>query len=236
MRADDWLSQVLGMPAFSLGLPLPAAPALAAELACLPREAFCSAKLPVAEVAAVGALEGAGFRLVDTALTFERGPEPAPEAARAEVRPAQQAERDAVLDIAGSSFCFSRFHQDPRIPLQVAHDVKRAWAANCLDGKRGEEVLVALDRGRPAGFLAVLADRGVVVIDLVAVAAQSQGRGIGAALVGAFIARWRGRAPRLRVGTQAANVPSVRLYERCGFRFVGGASVLHLHRRGGRMA
>ena len=34
----------------------------------------------------------------------------------------------------------------------------------------------------------------------------------------------------LRVGTQAANVPSVRLYEPLGFSLASAAYVLHLHR------
>jgi ribosomal protein S18 acetylase RimI-like enzyme len=152
------------------------------------------------------------------------------------IRLAEPADRDAVLDIAGSCFRFSRFHQDPRIGVQAAHAVKRAWAANCLDGKRGEEMLVALDQGRPAGFLAVLLAQDAAIIDLIGVATQSQRRGIGAALVDAFIGRWRTRVPRLRVGTQEANEPSVRLYEGRGFRLAGKTRVLHAHLREGRAA
>ena len=42
------------------------------------------------------------------------------------------------------------------------------------------------------------------------------------------------RRPRgLRVGTQAANTPSVRLYESLGFRLSQAQFVLHHHGRGG---
>lgn len=231
---DAWLSRTLGTPAFALQLPLPGS--FKAGLERLPDPAFCFAKISSADEASVAALERAGFRLVDTQVTLERGAEPAPAAPRSEVRLAEPGDRDAVLDIAGSCFRFSRFHQDPRIGLKTAHAVKRAWAANCLDGKRGAEVLVALDQGRPAGFLAVLLTPDAAVIDLIGVGAQSQRRGIGAALVDAFIERWRMRAPCLRVGTQEANVPSVRLYESRGFRLAGRTHVLHAHLRGGKTA
>ena len=234
LAPDAWLSRTLGRPAFGLRPPLPPAPQLAAALAHLSGEAFCFAKVPEGDGASSAALEGCGFRQVDTQVTLERAAAPAPVATRAQVRRAEPRDREAVLDIAGSCFRFSRFHQDPRIGLQAAHAVKRAWAANCLDGKRGEEVLVALDDGRPTGFLAVLLAQDAAVIDLIGVATDSQRRGIGAALVDTFVERWRGRAPRLRVGTQAVNAPSIALYEARGFRRVGETRVLHAHLRDGR--
>jgi len=240
LAPDAWLTQTLGLAAFVLRLPLPAAAVLGAELArAAPGRALYFAKVPVAEGAAVSQLEDAGFHVVDTQLTFERAPQDLPTASP-EVRLAAPQDRQAVLDIAGSCFRFSRFHQDPKIGLRAAHEVKRAWAANCLDRKRGEEVLVALADGRVAGFLAVLlaSERGetTAIIDLVGVAPHTQRRGLGAALVRSFIARWGSRAARLRVGTQAANSASVRVYESCGFRFSGAAYVLHAHYHGGKPA
>jgi len=236
LAPDAWLARTLGRPAFGLRVPLPPAPQLAAALARLPGDAFCFAKIPESDGALSAALEGVGFRQVDTQLTLERAADPAPAAPRVEVRRAEPRDRDAVLGIAGSCFRYSRFHQDARIGLQAAHAIKRAWAANCFDGKRGEEVLVALDEDRPAGFLAVLLAPDAAVIDLIGVDAGRQRRGIGAALVDAFVARWRGRASRLRVGTQAVNAPSIALYERCGFRRMGATRVLHAHLRDGRPA
>ena len=235
---DAWLARTLAVPTFALRPPFPAAPTglvLQMEKAAASGDAFFFAKLPGTDAAAAAALEAAGFRQVDTQVTLERGAEPAATAPRVKVRPAEPRDRDAVLDIAGTSFRFSRFHQDPRIGLTAAHAVKRAWAANCLDGRRGEEVLVALDQDRPAGFLAVLLAQGAAIIDLIAVAAQNQRRGIGGALVDAFIGRWRNRATRLRVGTQQANTASLRLYEGRGFRAAGTTRVLHAHWRAGRV-
>ena len=144
LAPDAWLARALGRPAFGLRLPLPPAAQLAAALARLPGEALCFAKVPEGDDASSSALEDCGFRQVDTQVTLERAADPAPAAPRVVVRRAEPRDRDAVLDIAGSCFRFSRFHQDARIGLPVAHAVKRAWAANCLDGKRGSE----LRRGR----------------------------------------------------------------------------------------
>src|SRR5262245_1179329 len=107
LAPDAWLSRTLGRPAFGLHLPLPPAPQLAAEIARLRGEAFCFAKVPAADGAASAVLEALGFRQVDTQVTLERPTQPAPAVPRAEVRPAEPRDREAVLDIAGSCFRFS---------------------------------------------------------------------------------------------------------------------------------
>jgi ribosomal protein S18 acetylase RimI-like enzyme len=137
---------------------------------------------------------------------------------------------DAVLRIAASSFVYSRFHLDPAIPKETAHKVKRAWVNSYIHKMRGERLLVALLDGKPVGFLAVLATpEPGRVIDLIGVDRAYQGRGVGRALVSFFIADSADRYPLLRVGTQVANVPSMRLYESLGFRIDETAYVLHAH-------
>src|SRR5690606_27530818 len=116
---------------------------------------------------------------------------------------------DAIGALAAAELRTSRFHMDPRIDAADADRVKREWARNCVLGGRGEEVLVARAGDRPAGFLAVLAAGDDRVIDLIAVSADHRRAGVGRALVAAFAARHAG-ARELRVGTQAANVDSLR--------------------------
>jgi GNAT superfamily N-acetyltransferase len=65
------------------------------------------------------------------------------------------------------------------------------------------------------------------------VATSSQGKGLGRDLVRFFINHFSGASAGLLVGTQAANAPSMNLYESCGFRAAGAAYVLHRH-AGGR--
>jgi GNAT superfamily N-acetyltransferase len=63
------------------------------------------------------------------------------------------------------------------------------------------------------------------VIDLIALAPPYQGRGLARALL-AFV-ETEAPQPVLAVGTQALNLPSVRLYESWGFRLSSVQYVFH---------
>lgn len=192
---------------------------------------FATAKVDAADTAAVAELERFGFRVVDTALTFDARAIQAPgndDRARF-ARPEDEA---AVRALAGSAFQFSRFHLDPALPAALAHRVKAEWAGNWFRGARGDGMVVAEDGGRVAGFLQLLWSGDQLVIDLVAVDSHSRGRGLARAMIGFAAERGTGDARRpaaMIVGTQAANIPSVRLYESLGFRLCGSQYVLHHH-------
>jgi ribosomal protein S18 acetylase RimI-like enzyme len=168
---------------------------------------------------------------VDVAVTFE-GPAPE-ESSGAGVRFARLSDRDPVAAIARSSFRFSRFHLDPLMPPAVANAIKAEWAANFFTGRRGDGMVVAEVDGIVVGFLQLLwSGIGVLVIDLIGVAASHQRRGIARNMI--YYAARHGtgdaRKPnRVRVGTQVANTQSVRLYESLGLRLVGAQYVLHYH-------
>jgi GNAT superfamily N-acetyltransferase len=220
IRADEWLGAILGCPAFAVD---GAADAVGLE------SAFLYAKVAADGPEDVAALEDVGFRVVDANVTLVRDTEEqATVDVAIDVSPLRAGETDAVLDIAESCFRYSRFHLDPQLPSAVADRIKREWVASYVTGRRGVELLVARV-GVPIGFLAVLADGDARVIDLVGVAPDRQGAGAGAALVSAFVERHRRTAGTLRVGTQIANVPSLRLYSRFGFRVEQGRYVLHRH-------
>lgn len=222
VREDAWLARVLERPVYAVDA--------GADLAGDLDPGLYWAKVPVDGAAAAARLCARGFAPVDVNVTLTReGPavtEPGP------VRPARPEEAPALLDIAGSCFRYSRFHLDPQLPDELADRVKREWVRSYVEGSRGLELLAAPgEDGRPVGFLAVLERDDARVIDLVGVAPDVQGRGHGEALVASFVARHAPHARELRVGTQAANVPSLRLYEKLGFRFSSAAYVLHLHAR-----
>lgn len=234
LEQDPWLSDVLERPAWRVvdggaGAPLAG---LHAE-----RPQFATAKIPAAKTAAVHTLESFGFRTVDAALTFTTDAVAASPAGPS-VRFALAADRAAVEAIAGRSFRFSRFHLDPALPAALAHRVKARWAGNWFAGARGDGMVVAEDGARVAGFLQLLwAKDGRLVIDLIAVDEANRGRGLAAAMIGFAAVHGTGDARRpagMVVGTQAANVASVRLYESLGFRLREAQFVLHHH--GGRRA
>lgn len=221
---DAWLSEVMQRDVFRVQGSGEVS-AVAAHVRGQQR-AFYFAKVATDRVADVQALATAGFVVVDTNVSFDLERE-IDVASSIEVSDLRPGEEDATLAIAGSAFRYSRFHLDPLVGLPLAHHIKREWIANYVRRVRGDALLVARDGGRVVGFLAPIVAHGTAIIDLVAVATDAHGRGVGSALCAAFAARYRGM-PRT-VGTQVANVPSIRLYTKLGFALTKSAYVLHLH-------
>lgn len=228
-RRDAWLSNIFGQDVYHVRL----ACGEGGEEPMVVPPGFAYAKVPVSEVALASRLAQAGFRVVDAALTFERQPSPSLPVTHTAtaIDVGSEGPPEALLRMAETAFSYSRFHLDPEVPNRIADAVKRAWVQSYHDGKRGERLLVARREGQPVGFLADLAltegEARVRVIDLLGVDRALRRCGVGRSLVNHFIRT--AAADRLRVGTQAANVPSVRLYEEAGFRLAGAQYVFHGH-------
>ncbi len=243
LRGDGWLGEILGRPVFRLDGPIDVA-TITEELSAHVRSqarAFYFAKIDCARVDAVRALGRAGFFVADVNVTFERASRAgaASQAAPAvEVSECTGADDERVLRIAKTAFRYTRFHLDPLIGKDAADEIKRAWVASYIAKTRGDRLFVARTGGRAVGFLAALRatheGRTKSTIDLVAVDSDFQRRNVGRALVDAFAAHYRDEVDVLAVGTQIANVPSIRLYERLGFTLARSEYVLHLHARDGR--
>lgn len=241
INIDHWLSGIFGYDVINVSLARDESPESEAIFSAdshLQRALYYT-KVPVTSVTQVGALTAAGFRVIDVNVTFERLPAPVLNAdSSVTVRDIESKDRSAVLDIAGSSFVYSRFHLDPLIPKALADTVKREWIANYIRGRRGERLLVAELNGGPAGFLALLVTsvpEKTGVIDLIGVDKHLQGRGIGRRLVEYHIQDSVGKYSRLIVGTQIANIPSVNLYARCGYHVTSSTYVLHAHVQEGKV-
>ncbi len=237
--ADDWLAGVFGCPVFKV---IPVEPILGTDLVAQARggQAFFYTKAPTTDMATVRALTVAGFAVVEVNVSLEREPGATTGPADGcEIRDIRPGEHPAVMDIAATTFIYSRFHLDPLVPKTAADAIKREWVRNYCEKKRGDQLLVALADGEPAGFLAalqiMLGGAPVRVIDLIGVAKNCQGRGIGKAMVNRFVRDSVGQCQRVRVGTQVANIPSLRLYETCGFRIVETQYTLHAHARNGQV-
>lgn len=245
---DAWLAEIFGHEVFKITVEpdRPGAPDLRETIAkhqlarmndaVAEQPLFYYARVRTDRVDVVRDLTQSGFAVVDVNLTFECRPSAPARKTIGEpvaVREIFPEEHQAALRIAESCFAYSRFHLDPEITVGLAAAVKRAWVQSYLEDKRGEKLLVALRDGRAAGFLAVLAPKSVRgyyrVIDLIGVDRRHQGWGVGTALMRHLMNEAASVGGLLRVGTQAANVPSIRLYESLGFHVVETAYVLHAH-------
>jgi len=236
-KHDAWLSKLIGREAYTLTV----TPALVdaangkhtrsysrlRELQA--KQVFITAKVPVADPAAGEFLEEHGFRLIDTNLRFEKQAEtPTAVAGDCLLRFVEPADRDAVVDLARRNFVFTRFHQDRLIPKNVADAIKAQWTGNFFSGQRGNRLVVAILQEKIVGFaLLVTAPGDPVTIDLIAVEEAYRRRGIAAEMIAFVESQF---APSvIAVGTQVANLPSVRLYEKLGFQLAGAQYVFHFH-------
>ena len=227
LRHDEWLSDLLGCPAFHL-----TGSGKSIGVRDLPRKrAFVDAKVAVTKIDELRYLQNLGFRIVDTNVQLSRKAEPLPSVTEM-CRFAVPEDESSVSDIAASSFAISRFHLDTKIPKETADRIKASWAGNFFCGSRGDWMVVAENENGLAGFLQLLQhDDGAIQIDLIAVAEIMRGRGLGRAMIGFAIQRCLGRPVEVRVGTQIANIRSLNFYSSLGFVFASATYVLHFHTR-----
>lgn len=223
LQPEPWLSEMLGKPAWHL-----TPTGRESERVPLPGDGPCfvDVKVPSGEIATVHRLEEAGFRLADTNLQLERPTWPIGRSRTG--RFAMPEDRAAVERLAESSFTYSRFHMDPVIPRSVADRLKRAWAGNFFENRRGDYMVVADVDGEIGGFLQLLRQGDVLTIDLVAVSSRYRGRGLSSDML-AFAESAIPGLGTIRVGTQAANARALHAYSRDKFRLISANYVLHYH-------
>ena len=157
------------------------------------------------------------FREIERLVSFECPLTPADGGPLPEgIRRACREDANACADIAGRCFSFDRLHTDPWINTNKADESKRTWALNNILW-RAEANFVAEFRGRIVGFNLCRQGGDWALIDLIAVAPEAQGLGLGKTLVRAAIVYFAERVPVLRVGTQIANEASIAIYAANGF-------------------
>jgi ribosomal protein S18 acetylase RimI-like enzyme len=193
---------------------------------------FFYTRIPTTEVQKLHLFENAGFRVVDVSITLSAEVDALRLSdASPNVRLARDSDKSAVAAIATQAFDWSRLHLDPLISRATADRSRREWVTNFFSGDRGDALVVAEREGTPGAFLLLLGPSdGTLTIDLIATDSKFRRCGLGAACI-AFAIRAFANVKKMSVGTQAANVPSIRFYESLGFRAASTAYVLHLHRR-----
>jgi ribosomal protein S18 acetylase RimI-like enzyme len=228
--ADAWLSERLGKPAFhlvgALGGPATRCATVARQLGA--SALFADVKVAVDDMDAAARAGDLGFVLTDTNLRFAAPRSSIQAACLPAVGFADRAMADAIGAIAEHAFVHDRFHRDPRTQ-SCAGALKREWARNFFAGARGEWMVAACRNGAPIGFLQLLRSANDdLIIDLIAVEPSCAGQGVASAMIG-FAAENCAVSGAVVVGTQVANVRSIRLYERLGFQLQSAQYVFHHH-------
>ena len=251
LTPDPWLSDILGYEASNLDVQAVSdAEGFSRAWAKVLRsshQSLVTAKVPTYDIQSLRLLEGAGYRIVDTLVTFQLSGQRLSKFPSSffppflsmrhwqtqKLGPMGEGDIDACwIEIAARAFRFSRFHLDPLL-APVADMIKREWARSYLLGKRGSDILLGYKEDVLVGFLAVqgpnTADnpRPAAIIDLIGVDPGHQGKGIGKALIEhlmAYYLKWP-----VQAGTQVCNTASLSLYGSLGFKIVDSAYVLHLH-------
>jgi GNAT superfamily N-acetyltransferase len=192
-------------------------PELAAEVAAwaAANDVACLYFLAGEDASTAHAAEDAGFRLMDVRVGLARRTAAAARDER--IRAFRPDDLPALRAIARTSHAATRFYSDPRFPRERCDDLYDAWIVRSAEGW-AEEVLVAENGGRPAGYLSLHADAERASIGLFAVAEEARGNGLGAALVDAAIGWGAERGlGEIAVVTQGRSAAALRVYERNGF-------------------
>jgi len=136
--------------------------------------------------------------------------------------------KESIINLAEGNFIYDRFHNDPNISNEIALKIKGQWIENYFIGERGDNCFVILENETKAkGFLLTLIRKNEVVIDLIAVDKKFRKKGIASKLIKGMINYYRKDYSTYSVGTQISNIPSINLYEKCGFNIIEYGLVWH---------
>lgn len=224
MKRDEWLSTVVSRDCYVL---------LDSDLPTMKKSDFRSDAFYTCRIVATSrdqrdCLLKLGFRTILTEVEFCGDVDAeAQRSSTSRVRAAVRSDRDKVLKIASTSFRYDRFHTDSCISRQKADQIKEFWVASALDDESVKDVWVAEYGREIAGFCLTMQSSGAVRIDLIAVASEFRGLGIGASLVTALPSCLNQETVRIVAGTQQRNSESCRLYKKLGMTITLSRDVCH---------
>ncbi len=239
LNYDKWLSEIFSRPVYCMkfdrGLREKLRDEKSKEYLALNRfltssPIFIYIKVPTEDPQTVQLVEKAGFHLIETNVTYEKEIDKnyaVPD--NNCIRLASLNDQNHVTRLAEENFIFSRFHMDPSIPNELANKVKKEWAKNYFSGNRGDKMVIGEINDGVIGFLQILeGEDNTVIIDLIAVDKNHRRKNIASDLIACTELEYDDYS-LIRVGTQISNIPSIRLYEKLGFRLTQSQYIFHYH-------
>ena len=250
LRQLAWDSAYFGTPTYRLFTGLfeaPTAPAALVQAAAALRQQlagrhaayYCFAQVPAEDVALLQGLTGAGWRLVETRLTYYHDQLASFEHPHPPVRTAAPAEAAQLGRVAAAARNpYDRFHADPWYGPATADAYLARYAENTLTGPQLATVVLVPDVPPAAvdAFLAISdlredsAALGQPLSRVLLTAVGETQRGWHARLVAATLLRARDLGhTAVLMTTQATNRAVLRNAEKLGFRLGGTTHVLACH-------
>jgi ribosomal protein S18 acetylase RimI-like enzyme len=134
-----------------------------------------------------------------------------------------------IIRIAETAFEFSRFLNDPYLPMDKARSIYADITKNAFE-KAGRYFVVFRTAEIAAGFLlfSIHPQDGSSTIELIAIDGKHKGQGIGRSLIQSM-QRYvhENRIDTIQVGTQLENIGALKFYILNGFSFLEQNSVYH---------
>lgn len=198
-----------------------------------------TAKVDVADMDLVAALEGAGFRLMDALVTYFTHPHREPPTEVREVgkiRPLEPRDVDEVLAITEVAYARfpGRFHLDPHLPAERTRDFYMEWARQCCAGRMADRVVVAENgHGGLHGWASTRRVEPASSVGGITLWAGSLGAcradkpGAYAGLIRSLAAVNHAAGEVTETQTQNHNIATVRIYDAVGARYVRADYTFH---------
>ena len=222
---DNWLSKMIGKPTYYLEMP-----SSNVDYKDLPEgQMFTWTKIPANNTKKFICLQKLGFYIVDTNIQLSSSNDIHLKN-EYNVRFALPNDELQVRVLAKNLFKHSRFNIDPNISEETACRIKEEWAGNFFSGKRGKWMIVIEENSKILGFLQIIdKNQDTIIIDLIAVDEKSKGKGLAKEMIAFAHRECLKENGSIQVGTQAANISSINLYLKLGFRVKSVSYVLHMH-------
>lgn len=190
---------------------------------------FIYTKISPGDIETIKFLHKEGFYLVDTNILLEKPVDKRKKCNEEHIiRYADRADREGTVLVAANSFDFSRFHLDISFTRKEADLIKAEWADNYFKGNRGDYMIVAEVPGKITAFLQLIGKNDQLIIDLIAVDRLYRRQGVAQELIRFAESSCQG-FNKVFVGTQIANIPSIRCYQNIGFNVCSAQYVFHFH-------
>ena len=223
---DVWLSKVLGVSSFKI-----VEPSLNISKDDLKHKDIIYVKLQTDHSALINHFLRLNFSIIETNIILKSTKINLCENNKEiECRFAIKDDEEEIKKIAAESFQNSRFHIDNRIPDKKANFLKAEWVSSFFKSLRGDWMVVAKYGGQICGFLQLLKNKGNIIIDLIGVKKDFQGKGIGKSMINYALRKCASKETSFFVGTQLRNLKSIHFYHNIGFHITNSKYTLHYHK------